>query len=81
MQHESLCWCLQIEVVRTHSVVEIVAFSLSFMSFFPSLLPSRKNFRVEGRVSKNEIEFFFSFSYKMSKEKQVKLLKIDFQKM
>jgi hypothetical protein len=52
MQHESLCWCLQIEVVRTHSVVELLTFSLSFMSFFPSFLPSR-NISGQGDAFKN----------------------------
>jgi hypothetical protein len=43
----------------------------SFSQHFPG---SRDTF-------KNEMpEFFFSFSYKLSKKKQVKLLKIDFQK-
>jgi hypothetical protein len=49
------------------------------MSFFPSFLPSHNISGFEGRVQKRN-DFLFSFSYKLSKEKQVKLLKIEFQK-
>jgi hypothetical protein len=56
-----VCSCLQIEVVRRHSVVQILSFSLSFMSIFPSFLP------------------YTTFCV-WRNEKQVKFLKIDFQK-
>ncbi len=50
----------------------------------PSSPPSfpHATFRVRGTRSRNEmLEFFFPSSYKLSKERQVKLLKIDFHKM
>ncbi len=47
------------------------------------LLPSfLQHFGFEGRVQKrNARVLFFPFSYKLSREKQVKLLKVDFRKM
>ncbi len=55
---------------------------LAVLHVFLPLLPFfTATFRVRGTRSTNEIlEFFFPSSYKFRKEKQVKLLKIDFRK-